>query len=92
MLVPVMPSQHQALPVSMVEAMFGARRAVVADAAGRTEFTEVSVASYFPDTLTSGSVSAAFERLWESRREPDGIGMAGAPGIKQPVELSEMLR
>jgi glycosyltransferase involved in cell wall biosynthesis len=79
----VLPSRHEGLPLSLVEAMLCGRPAIVTDVAGNTELVEDNVTGFVAAAPTPSLFDEALERAWVRRSEWPVIGAAAARSVRQ---------
>jgi glycosyltransferase involved in cell wall biosynthesis len=81
----VLPSRHEGLPLSLVEAMLCGRPAIVTDVAGNTELVEDNVTGFVAAAPTPSLFDDALERAWDRRSEWPVIGAAAARSVRQVI-------
>jgi glycosyltransferase involved in cell wall biosynthesis len=79
----VLPSRHEGLPLSLVEAMLCGRPAIVTDVAGNAELVEDNVTGFVAAAPTASLFDEALERAWARRSEWPAIGAAAARSVRQ---------
>jgi glycosyltransferase involved in cell wall biosynthesis len=81
----VLPSRHEGLPLSLVEAMLCGRPAIVTDVAGNAELVEDNVSGYIAAAPTLALLDEALERAWSGREDWSLVGAAAAARVRQLV-------
>ena len=81
----VLPSRHEGLPLSLVEAMLCGRPVIVTDVAGNAELVEDNVTGFVAAAPTPPLLDEALERAWARRADWPSIGAAAARSIRQAV-------
>lgn len=87
----VLPSRFEGLPLSLVEAMWCGRPAVVTDVAGNTEACVDGETGFVAEAPTAKLFGNALERAWRSRDQWEDMGKAARRRIEKiapsdPVE------
>jgi glycosyltransferase involved in cell wall biosynthesis len=72
----VLPSRYEGLPLSLVEAMWCGRPAVVTDVGGNAELCVDNETGFVAESATLSSVSHTLERAWDRRKEWPCLGEA----------------
>ncbi|MCC6231555.1 MAG: glycosyltransferase family 4 protein [Verrucomicrobiales bacterium] len=72
----VLPSRYEGLPLSLVEAAWCGRPAVVTDVDGNTELVEEGRTGYVAEAATVPFLAAALERAWRDRERWPALGRA----------------
>lgn len=88
----VLPSRYEGLPLTLIEAMWCGRPAVVTDVGGNAELCVDGETGFVAEAPTVSAFSNAMERAWERRKDWPKIGKAAraiAEGLvpKDPVAL-----
>jgi glycosyltransferase involved in cell wall biosynthesis len=73
----VLPSRFEGLPLSLVEAMWCGRPAIVSNVGGNAELCLDGVTGFVAASASEAMLSEAMERAWHRRREWQSIGVAG---------------
>jgi glycosyltransferase involved in cell wall biosynthesis len=81
----VLPSRHEGLPLSLVEAMLCARPAIVTDVAGNAELVDDNVTGFVAAAPTPYFLDEALERAWSRRAEWRALGAAAARSVRDAV-------
>jgi glycosyltransferase involved in cell wall biosynthesis len=88
----VLPSRYEGLPLSLVEAMWCGRPAVVTDVGGNAELCVDDETGFVAPAANLSSFSHALGRAWERRKEWPDLGRAARTRVedqipKEPVAL-----
>lgn len=70
----LMPSRHESMPISMIEAMPLGRPVLATDVAGMPELVEDEVSGFVAAACTPTALGLAMERLWRSRERLAAMG------------------
>ena len=88
----VLPSRYEGLPLTLVEAMWCGRPAVVTDVGGNAELCVDNETGFVAPATTVSSFAHALQRAWERRKEWPRLGQAARVRVenqipKDPVAL-----
>jgi len=88
----LMPSRHEGLPMSIVEAMLCGRVPIVTDVSGNGEVIENNRSGFLAAAPRAVYLDEAMERAWQRREEWESIGKEATRYIKtlipeNPVEI-----
>jgi glycosyltransferase involved in cell wall biosynthesis len=83
----VLSSRYEGMPLSLIEAMYCSRPAVVTDVAGHAELIEDGHSGFIAEAATYKKVSEALERAWEGKREWESMGRNAKTRIEQVYSL-----
>jgi glycosyltransferase involved in cell wall biosynthesis len=81
----VLPSRHEGLPISLVEAMLCGRPAIVTDVAGNAELVDDNVNGFVAAAPTPYLLDEALERAWSRRADWRALGAAAARRVRDAV-------
>lgn len=81
----VLPSRYEGLPLTLVEAMWSGRPAVVTDVGGSAELCIDEETGFVASTATISSVAHALERAWERRKEWQKLGNAARVRVETQI-------
>lgn len=70
----VLPSRYEGMPLSLIEAMYCGRPAVVTDVAGHGELIEEGVNGFIAEAPTQKLFSQALERAWDRKMDWSDMG------------------
>lgn len=79
----VLASRYEGMPLSLIEAMYCSRPAVVTDVAGHAELIEEGHSGFIAEAATYEKVSEALERAWEGKRGWESMGRNAKARIEQ---------
>lgn len=79
----VLPSRYEGMPLSLIEAMYCSRPAVVTDVAGHSELIEEEKSGFVAEAPTQKFFSHALERAWERKDEWRTMGEAAQLSIRK---------
>ena len=88
----VLPSRYEGLPLTLVEAMWCARPAIVTDVGGNAELCADNETGFVSPASTLPSFAEALDRAWNRRHDWQVIGQAAmarveAQAPKDPIKL-----
>jgi glycosyltransferase involved in cell wall biosynthesis len=88
----LLPSRHEGLPLSLVEAMLCARTAIVTDVGGNAELVEDNITGFVAQAPNAEFLDEALERAWQNRKNLCEIGKMASTKVRQiipndPIEL-----
>ena len=81
----ILPSRHEGLPLSLIEAMLCGRPAIATNAGGNAEVLEDEVSGFVARACTVPAVDDAMERAWNRRGEWPKIGARASGLIRKKV-------
>jgi glycosyltransferase involved in cell wall biosynthesis len=81
----LLPSRYEGLPLSLVEAMWCGRPAVVTDAGGNAELCADNETGFVARAASVGSYSEALEKAWERREEWPQMGEAARRRVEEQI-------
>jgi glycosyltransferase involved in cell wall biosynthesis len=81
----VLPSRYEGLTLSLVEAMWCARPAVVTDVGGNAELCVDGETGFVAPAATVSSFAHALERAWERRTDWRRIGQAARTRVENQI-------
>lgn len=85
----LMTSRIEGQSLSLIEAMWSQRAAIVTDVGGATELIEEGVNGFVADAPTLKSIDSALERAWQSRYSWKELGLKAAETIKSKHPADE---
>ena len=80
-----LPSRYEGLPLSLVEAMWCGRPAIVTDVAGNAELCVEGVTGFIAPSATLSSFAEAMERAWGTRTTWKQLGDAARTRVESLV-------
>jgi glycosyltransferase involved in cell wall biosynthesis len=81
----ILPSRYEGLPLSLVEAMWCARPAVVTDVGGNAELCVDSETGFIAQVPTVPSLAYALQRAWDRRQEWRDLGQAARIRVEDQI-------
>jgi glycosyltransferase involved in cell wall biosynthesis len=81
----VLPSRYEGMPLTLVEAMFCHRAAVVTDVASHRELIRDNVNGFVAKAASADLLDEALNRLWENRHRLREMGEVAARDVRQWV-------
>jgi glycosyltransferase involved in cell wall biosynthesis len=81
----ILPSRYEGLPLSLVEAMWCGRPAVVTDVGGNAELCVDGETGFVAPAATLSSFNETLRRAWERRREWRELGQAARARVENLV-------
>jgi glycosyltransferase involved in cell wall biosynthesis len=81
----VLPSRHEGLPLSLVEAMLAGRPAIATDAGGIAELLTDNETGFLAAAPTVAALSEALERAWAARTRWPQLGAAARARARATV-------
>ncbi|MDX1932126.1 MAG: glycosyltransferase family 4 protein [Capsulimonadales bacterium] len=81
----VLSSRCEGLPLSLVEAMWCGRPAIVTTVGGNAEIIDDGVNGFLAAGLSPSSFDAALERAWERRHDWERIGRLAAQRVRERI-------
>lgn len=87
----VLPSRFEGLPLTLVEAMWCGRPAVVTDVGGNAELCADGETGFVASAPTVLSFADALQRGWDRRREWSRIGLAARSRVESLVPADPVL-
>ena len=79
----VLPSRYEGMPLSLIEAMYCARPAVVTDVAGHGELIEEERSGFLAEAPTQKFFSQALEKAWDRKGNWRTMGKAAQLSIRK---------
>ena len=88
----VLPSRYEGLPLTLIEAMWCGRPAVVTDVGGNAELCSDDETGFVASAATVSSFAQALQRAWDRRKDWRHLGQAARTRVenqipKDPVPL-----
>jgi glycosyltransferase involved in cell wall biosynthesis len=80
-----LPSRYEGLPLTLVEAMWCERPAVVTDVGGNAELCVDGETGFVASAATLSSFSSTLQRAWELRKDWPRIGKAGRARVEKLI-------
>ena len=81
----VLPSRYEGLPLTLVEAMWCGRPAVVTDVGGNAELCVDDETGFVAPAATESSFTDTLQRAWERRREWLEMGRAARARVEDQM-------
>ncbi len=81
----ILPSRHEGLPITIVEAMLCHRAVITTDVAGNAEFIKDGENGFIADCACPTSLDSAMERAWQNRDRLQEMGLAAGRTIRGSV-------
>ena len=79
------PSRNEGMPLSLVEALFFGRPALVTDVAGHAELVTEGENGFIAEAATVRHISQALERAWQQRNNWQEMGISAYERIRRDV-------
>jgi glycosyltransferase involved in cell wall biosynthesis len=79
----VMPSRHEGLPLTIVEAMFCGRPVVATDVGGNSEVIKDGVTGFVAEAAVAECFGRALDRMWDERGKLQEMGKLAAVSIRE---------
>jgi glycosyltransferase involved in cell wall biosynthesis len=79
----IMPSRHEGLPLTIVEAMFCGRPAVATNVGGNSEVIKDGITGFLAEAAVADCFSRALERMWTQRVGLEEMGKLAAASIRE---------
>lgn len=79
----VLPSRYEGLPLTLIEAFFCGRPAIVTDVAGNSEFVEEGLTGFIAEAPAAALLDGALERAWQRRADWPGMGREAAARVRK---------
>jgi glycosyltransferase involved in cell wall biosynthesis len=81
----VLPSRHEGLPLTLIEAMACGRPAVVTDVGGNAEMCVDGATGFVAAAAAEGPFAEALERAWARKAQWEAMGRAGRARVDKIV-------
>jgi glycosyltransferase involved in cell wall biosynthesis len=78
----VMPSRHEGMPLTVIEAMYCGRPVVATNVGGNSEVIEDGITGFLAEAPVAECFGAALERMWLQRNKLQEIGQIAATRIR----------
>ncbi|MBF9253835.1 glycosyltransferase family 4 protein [Pontibacter sp. 172403-2] len=78
----VLTSRYEGMPLSLIEAMYCGRTAVVTDVAGHSELVKDGLNGFVAEAATQEHFSRALESAWERKKQWESLGIIAKRTIK----------
>ena len=81
----ILPSRHEGLPMTLVEAMFSGRVCIVTDVGGNAELINDNFNGFIAKAALPYFLDEAMERAWQRRGSWHEIGRAAAESVRKII-------
>ncbi len=81
----ILPSRHEGLPITIVEAMLCHRAVITIDVGGNAEFIRDGENGFIAGCACPSSLDAAMERAWQNRARFQEMGLKAGIKIRQMI-------
>jgi glycosyltransferase involved in cell wall biosynthesis len=81
----VMPSRHEGMPLTIVEAMFSGRPVLATNVGGNSELIKDGMTGFLAEAAVAECFGRALERMWVQRDGLEAMGKLAAASIRELI-------